>query len=185
MSQKGNEIVMQEWAAGEVVESLPARRDVDMAEGILTGLRPCDPNAAYHELLGAAKRNRVGLMAISPALVHVAGIPNTAMTAFEGRAYCAAYREWRDLFDHSRRQASADVTQRHRCSVRVAATKEAMGQANRSTLARQPNFAAWRKPEVPTTRTDIRVKEYQSQFVIATPSELEIYCGAKGIRNPY
>jgi hypothetical protein len=64
-SQKGNEIVMQEWAAGEVVESLPVRRDVDMAEGILIGLRRCDPNAAYHELLGAAKRNRVGLMAIS------------------------------------------------------------------------------------------------------------------------
>jgi hypothetical protein len=85
-SQKGNEIVMQEWAAGEVVESLPGRSDVDMAEGTLIGLRRCDPNAAYHELLGAAKRNRVGLMAISSALVPVAGIPNTAMTAFEGRA---------------------------------------------------------------------------------------------------
>jgi hypothetical protein len=86
-----------------------------MAEGTLIGLRRCDPNAAYHELLGAAKRNRVGLMAISSALVPVAGIPNTALTAFEGWDYCAAYRECRDLFDRSRRQVSADVTQRHRC----------------------------------------------------------------------
>jgi hypothetical protein len=116
--QKGGEIVMQQWAAGEVIESLLARRDLDMAEGILIGLRRCDPNAAYHELLDAAKRHGVGLMAISSALVHVAGIPNTAPTAFEGPAHSAAYREWRDLFDHSRQQTSAGVTQSHRCGAR-------------------------------------------------------------------
>jgi hypothetical protein len=118
MSQKGNAIVMQEWAAGEAIESLLARRELDMAEGILIGLRRCDPNAAFHELLGAANRHGVGLMAISSALVHVAGIPNMAPTAFEGPAYSAAYREWRDLFDHSLRQTSAGVTPSHRCGAR-------------------------------------------------------------------
>jgi len=80
-------MVIQEWAEAEVIESLLVRADLVMAEGILIRLRRCDPNAAYHELLGAAKRHRVGLMAISSDLVHAAGIPNTALTAFEGRAY--------------------------------------------------------------------------------------------------
>jgi hypothetical protein len=110
--------VIQEWAAGEVIESLPARRDLDMSERILIGLRRCDPNATYRELLGAAKRHGVALMAIPSAVVHVAGIPNTGPTALEGPAYSAAYREWRDLFDHSRRQTSAGVTRSYRCGAR-------------------------------------------------------------------
>jgi hypothetical protein len=120
-------MVIQEWAEAEVIESLLVRPDLVMAEGILIRLRRCDPNAAYHELLGAAKRHRVGLMAISSDLVHVAGIPNTALTAFEGRADCAAYRECRDLFDRSRRQASADVTQRHRCGARGRSDERSYG----------------------------------------------------------
>jgi hypothetical protein len=66
-------------------------------------------------------------MVISSALVHVARIPNTALTAFEGRAYFAAYRELRDLFDHSRRQTSADVTQRHRCGARGRSDERSYG----------------------------------------------------------
>jgi hypothetical protein len=164
MSQKGNEIVIQEWAAGEVVESLPARRDLDMTEGILIGLRRCDPNATYQELLGAAKRHGVALMAISSAVADVAGIPSTGPTALEGLAYSAAYREWRDIFDICWRDAELSGA-----VLGVAATKDAMAPANRSTGARQPNSAVCRNPQAPTTRADIGVKEYQSQFVVATP----------------
>jgi hypothetical protein len=65
-SQKGNEIVMQEWTAGEVVESLPVRSEVDMAEGTLIGLRRCDPNAAYHELLAEPNETASGLWPYPP-----------------------------------------------------------------------------------------------------------------------
>ena len=112
MSQKGNEIVIQEWAAGEVVESLPARRDLDMTEGILIGLRRCDPNATYQELLGAAKRHGVALMAISSAVAHVAAIPNTGPTALEGRPILPP------TANGAISSTSAGVTQSYRCGAR-------------------------------------------------------------------
>jgi len=49
------------WANGHVIESLPAQRELDMAEGILMGLRRCGPAAAYREPSGAAKRHRLGV----------------------------------------------------------------------------------------------------------------------------
>jgi hypothetical protein len=101
--QKGHERMMEEWAAG-VIESLWGRRDLDLAEGILIGLRRCGPNAAYHELLGAAKRQSVGLMAISSALVELASNQDPSTSHLEGPAHSAAYCEWHDLFDQRRRQ---------------------------------------------------------------------------------
>lgn len=154
--EESSEIVMQEWAAGEVIESLLVRRDLDMAEGILIGLRRCDPNAAYQELLGAAKRHGVGLMAISSALVHIAGIPNAAPTAVAGPAYCAAYREWRDLFDRSRRQTSAGVTQSHRYGAPGRSDERSHGRrriGRRWPGSRIPQYAEnlKRRPPVPTS----------------------------------
>ena len=61
--------MMQEWAAGHDIGSLRARRDLDIAEGILMGLRRCDPRTAYEELLGAARRHSVAVMAIASALL--------------------------------------------------------------------------------------------------------------------
>jgi hypothetical protein len=48
-------------------------------------------------------------------------------TAVEGPAYSAAYREWRDLFDHSRQQTSADVTQSYRCGSRGRSDERSYG----------------------------------------------------------
>jgi hypothetical protein len=101
--QKGHERMTEEWAAG-VIESPRGRRDLDLAEGILIGLRRCGPNAAYRELLGAAKRQSVGLMAISSALVELASNQDPSPSHLEGPAHSAAYCEWRDLFDQRRRQ---------------------------------------------------------------------------------
>src|SRR5258705_6740796 len=44
-----------------------------------------------------------------------------------------------------------------------------MALANRSKSARRPNSVVWRNHKAPTTGADIRVKDYQSQFVVATP----------------
>jgi AmiR/NasT family two-component response regulator len=57
--------MMEQWATAHVIESLQSRRDLDMANGILVALRRCGPDAAHRELLGAAKRHGVGVMAMS------------------------------------------------------------------------------------------------------------------------
>ena len=59
-------MVIQERAAGDVIESLLVRPDLDMAEGILIGLRRCDPNAAYHELLAEPNETASGLWPYLP-----------------------------------------------------------------------------------------------------------------------
>ncbi len=95
---------LEDSTGSRVIESPDRRRDLDVAEGILIGLRRCDPNAAYHELLGAAKRQSVGLMALSTALVELASTQDPSPTHLEGPAHSAAYCEWRDLFERPSRQ---------------------------------------------------------------------------------
>jgi hypothetical protein len=98
---------MEELVGDRVIESVHGRRDLDIAEGILIGLRRCDPNAAYHELLDAAKRQSAGLMALSSALVELASNQGPSPTHLEGPAHSAAYCEWRDLFDRPRQTPAA------------------------------------------------------------------------------
>jgi hypothetical protein len=95
---------MEESVGGQVIGSLHGRRALDIAEGILIGLRRCDPNAAYHELLDAANRQSVGLMALSAALVELASNQDPTPIHLEGPAHSAAYCEWRDLFERQSRQ---------------------------------------------------------------------------------
>jgi hypothetical protein len=76
---------MEEAAGNRVIESVHGRRDLDIAEGILIGLRRCDPNAAYRELLDAADRQRVGLMALSSALVELASNQAPSQYSSKGR----------------------------------------------------------------------------------------------------
>jgi hypothetical protein len=118
---------MEEWARGQVTESLWGRRDLDMAQGILIGLRRCDPNAAHHELQSAAKRHSVGVMAISSALVDLTSNQQLSPTHLEGPAHSAAYCEWGGLFDHPPRQTPAAVTLSHRCRVRSACDETSNG----------------------------------------------------------
>jgi hypothetical protein len=61
--------MMQAWPHGHVIESLQAQRELDIAEGILMGLGPCGPAAAYREWLVAAKRHRLGRNDIAADLV--------------------------------------------------------------------------------------------------------------------
>jgi hypothetical protein len=119
--------MMEEWAGGRVIESLRGRRDLDLAEGILIGLRRCGPNAAYRELLDAAKRQSVGLMAISSALVELASNQDPSPSHLEGPAHSAAYCEWRDLFDQRRRQTRVARTLSDRCGTRSACEETSNG----------------------------------------------------------
>jgi DNA-binding CsgD family transcriptional regulator len=89
--------MMEEWATGHVIGSLHARRDLDIAEGILIGLRRCDPRTAYEDLLGAAKRHGVALMAIASALVDLTRVDGESPSETAGPAHSAARREWGGL----------------------------------------------------------------------------------------
>jgi hypothetical protein len=104
--------MMEEWANGHVIGSLRDRRDLDMAQGILIGLRRCAPNAAYRELLGAAKRHGVGIMAMASAVVDLACVCGHAPAESAGPAHRAARHEWGGLFvegDGSVQDSSGDT----------------------------------------------------------------------------
>jgi ANTAR domain len=100
---------MGEWATGHVIGSLQARRELDMANGILVALRRCGPDAAYRELLGAAKRHRVGVMAMASAVVDLASGHNQSPTDYAGPAHSAACHDWAGLFDENEPCAQEDT----------------------------------------------------------------------------
>ena len=89
--------MMEEWATGHVLGSLRDRRDLDMAQGILIGLRRCGPDAAFRELLGAAKRHGVGIMAMASAVVDLACVHAHSSAESAGPAHSAARHEWGGL----------------------------------------------------------------------------------------
>lgn len=93
--------MMEEWAIGHVVGSLRARRELDLANGILVGLRRCGPDAAFRELVGAARHHGVAVMAMASAVVDLASGQSPAESA--GPAHAAASHEWAGLFyEHDR-----------------------------------------------------------------------------------
>lgn len=72
------------------------RRVLDLAEGILVGLRRCSAEAAFHELLAVANRHGVPVSAAASALVeHATGAADAAATNSAGVAF--ACLEWGNL----------------------------------------------------------------------------------------
>jgi hypothetical protein len=69
---------------------------LNTAQGILIGIRRCDSEAAFNELLGAAQRNRVPVFAMAWALVHLASHGDKTTESCSART--AARREWGRLF---------------------------------------------------------------------------------------
>jgi ATP/maltotriose-dependent transcriptional regulator MalT len=98
--------MMQEWATGYAIGSYRARRELDMANGILVTLRRCSPDAAVRELLDAAKRHGVAVMAIASALVDLTCFRGESAGETLGPAHSAAHREWGGLL---RESGSLDV----------------------------------------------------------------------------
>jgi hypothetical protein len=84
---------MEQWATGDAIGSLHARRDFDMPSGILVALRRCGPDEAYRELLAAAKRHGVGVIAMA-SVVDLACGHTKSLTQNSGSARSAAAGEW-------------------------------------------------------------------------------------------
>jgi hypothetical protein len=75
--------------------SLAARRVLDTAVGILVGLRHCRVDAAFRELIDAAKRHDIAVFAIASALVDLAsGVSGPRRGDAADRA---AFVEWDEL----------------------------------------------------------------------------------------
>lgn len=70
---------------------------IDLAVGILVGLRGCSPDAAFSELIHVVHDTRVGIGSIAAGLVAVASGAATA-------DHAEAYNAWGDLV--LRRQAA-------------------------------------------------------------------------------
>jgi hypothetical protein len=106
--------MMEEWATGHVIESLQARRELDMANGILVALRRCGPDAAFRELLSAAKRHGVGVMPMACAVVDLASGHSPENAA--GPAHLAASHEWAGLVGEDDRCAQEDTAGNYHAS---------------------------------------------------------------------
>jgi hypothetical protein len=89
--------MMEEWAAANEMRCLQGRRVLDTAEGVLIGLRGCDPSAAFKELLGAAQTHDVPIFSMAAALVELATNRNQLVNASAG-AQTAALQQWGELF---------------------------------------------------------------------------------------
>ena len=61
-----------DWTPAQIPSDSSSSRMLNTAQGILIGIRRCDSEAAFNELLGAAQRNRVTVFAMAWALVHLA-----------------------------------------------------------------------------------------------------------------
>lgn len=69
-----------------------SRRVIDLATGILVGLRGCSEREAFTELVAVVQRTGIGLGSIARALVAIAGSPGDSVP-FESEAFDA----WADL----------------------------------------------------------------------------------------
>jgi hypothetical protein len=91
-----------DWTPAQIPSDSNSSRMLNTAQGILIGIRRCDSEAAFNELLGAAQRNRVPVFAMAWALVHLASHGDKTESC---SARTAARREWGRLF-----AASAEST---------------------------------------------------------------------------
>src|SRR5689334_21000565 len=92
--------MMEEWAAATQMRSLQGRRVLDTAEGVLIGLRGCDANAAFDELVRAARNHDIPVFSMAAALVELAAGNDESSDIFAD-AQSAALREWGRLLEAS------------------------------------------------------------------------------------
>ncbi len=91
-------MTIDDWATGSQLQALQGRRVLDTAEGILIGLRRCDTDAAFHELVRAAQTHLVPVFTIASALVELAA-GNHQCSDLPAAAQAAARAEWGKLLD--------------------------------------------------------------------------------------
>jgi hypothetical protein len=89
--------------------ALQGRRVLDLAEGILIGLRRYPTGAAFEELITVARRHDVSLSAVAAALVALATGDHTV--AESDPAACeAALQQWRELLADKLAENEAPAT---------------------------------------------------------------------------
>jgi len=91
--------MMEKLAAASQFRTLQGRRMLDTAEGVLIALRGCDADAAFDELVHAARTHDIPVFGMATALVELATGRNEADAS--ERAHAAALREWGCLLDAS------------------------------------------------------------------------------------
>ncbi|MBE1552140.1 hypothetical protein GGC64_006227 [Mycobacterium sp. OAS707] len=106
-------MTIDDWATGSQLQALQGRRVLDTAEGILIGLRGCDTDAAFHELVHAAHNHGVPIFTIASALVELAA-GNHQCRDLPAAADAAARAEWAQLLAASPRIASHNGRPRNR-----------------------------------------------------------------------
>lgn len=97
-------MTIDDRAAGSRLPAPQGRRVLDTAEGVLIGLRGCDTDSAFHELVRAAQTHVVPIFTIASALVELASGAGE-FGDLPGRARSAARDEWGRLLDASPRRA--------------------------------------------------------------------------------
>jgi hypothetical protein len=78
--------------------TLQARRSLDLAQGILIGLRRCTTEAAFDELVTVAHKHSVSVSAVASALVTMA-TETADETDSDRDALAVAHVAWGDLID--------------------------------------------------------------------------------------
>lgn len=91
--------MVADWVPAQVSLDLHGGRILDTARGILIGLRRCPSETAFHELLSAAQRHKVPVLAMAWALVRLASDAEKEKLAHPFiDAQAAARHEWGQLF---------------------------------------------------------------------------------------
>jgi len=86
-----------DWVPSRMPLDPQSGRILETARGILIGLRRCDSEAAFQELLVAAQRHRIPVFAMAWALVHLTCGGDKSPEALNA-AQSAARHEWGGLF---------------------------------------------------------------------------------------
>ncbi|MGU3499695.1 ANTAR domain-containing protein [Mycobacterium sp. C31M] len=80
-----------------------SRREIDVAVGILVGLRGCSERAAFDELVGVVRDTGIGIGAIATGLAALAGGGSSA-------GHDEAFAAWGDLVARRRSAPAAVVS---------------------------------------------------------------------------
>jgi ANTAR domain len=91
--------MMEECAIAGQIRTLEGRRVLDTAEGVLIGLRRCDTDAAFQELVDAAQTRGVPVFTIASALVDLAA-GGERSTDLPADARVAAIQQWGPLLNN-------------------------------------------------------------------------------------
>lgn len=75
-----------------------SRTTIDVAIGVLVGLRGCAPDQAFAELVRVVQRTGIGIGSIARALVDLAGGRSGSSAE-----YAEAFNAWGELLAHTRR----------------------------------------------------------------------------------